>query len=163
VQVPEGRKVFFSLTVDENLTMGAYRSGRNKANRTREQVYELFPILKQRRRQTAGTLSGGEQQILAIGRGFMASPRIMLLDEPSLGLAPKIMDQVFGLIQEINRRGLTIVLVEQNARSALELADHAYVLENGRVVLEGPCSELSKNPRVETAYLGGSFLSDKED
>ncbi|MHB0885775.1 MAG: ABC transporter ATP-binding protein [Bacillota bacterium] len=155
VQVPEGRKVFSSLTVDENLTMGAYLSRRADAARTRQEVYTMFPILKQRAGQAAGTLSGGEQQMLAIGRGLMSLPKVMLLDEPSLGLAPKIVKQVFDLIQEINRRGVTIVLVEQNARKALAVADHAYVLENGHIVLEGSGAELASNPRVEAAYLGG--------
>ena len=155
VQVPEGRKVFTTLTVDENLTMGGYRASRHESNKTREEVYQMFPILKERRGQTAGTLSGGEQQMLSIGRGLMSSPRIMLLDEPSLGLAPKIVRQIFDLVQQINRRGTTLVLVEQNARTALAVAHYAYVLENGRVILEGTCSELSKNPRVEAAYLGG--------
>jgi len=155
VQVPEGRKVFATLTVDENLTMGGYRASRHDSNKTREQVYRMFPILQERRGQTAGTLSGGEQQMLSIGRGLMSSPRIMLLDEPSLGLAPKIVKQIFDLIGEINRRGTTLVLVEQNARTALAVADYAYVLENGRVIMEGTCSALSKNPRVEAAYLGG--------
>ncbi|MHB8926379.1 MAG: ABC transporter ATP-binding protein [Bacillota bacterium] len=155
VQVPEGRKVFSSLSVDENLTMGAYLTKRGDSNRTRQQVYEMFPILKQRSGQAAGTLSGGEQQMLAIGRGLMSSPKIILLDEPSLGLAPKIVTQVFDLIERINRSGVTIVLVEQNARKALAVADYAYVLENGRIVLEGTGAELARNPKVEAAYLGG--------
>lgn len=155
VQVPEGRKVFTTLTIDENLTMGGYRVSRRDSKKTREQVYQMFPILGERRDQTAGTLSGGEQQMLAIGRGLMSAPRIMLLDEPSLGLAPKIAKQIFDLIREINRRGTTLVLVEQNARTALAVAHYAYVLENGRVTLEGPCSDVSKNPQVEAAYLGG--------
>ncbi|HSR11149.1 MAG TPA: ABC transporter ATP-binding protein [Thermodesulfobacteriota bacterium] len=160
VQVPEGRKVFASLTVDENLTMGAYRSGHRETAQTRRQVYEMFPILKERSAQAAGTLSGGEQQMLSIGRGLMSSPRIMLLDEPSLGLAPKIVKQIFDLIREINRRGTTLVLVEQNARTALAVAHYGYVLENGRVILEGTCSDLSKNPQIETAYLGYSKTAD---
>ena len=155
VLVPEGRKVFSSLTVDENLTMGAYRVSHRDAGRTRHEIYEMFPILRERRNQAAGTLSGGEQQMLSIGRGMMSSPRIMLLDEPSLGLAPKIVKQIFDLVQEINRRGVTIALVEQNARKALGVADYAYVLENGRVTLDGTCSDLSRNPDVEAAYLGG--------
>jgi branched-chain amino acid transport system ATP-binding protein len=155
VHVPEGRKVFTTLTVDENLTMGGYRASRQDSKKIREQVYEMFPILNERRAQTAGTLSGGEQQMLSIGRGLMSAPRIMLLDEPSLGLAPKIAKQIFDLIREINRRGTTLVLVEQNARTALAVAHYAYVLENGRVSLEGPCSEVTKNPQVEAAYLGG--------
>ena len=153
VQVPEGRKVFTTLTVDENLTMGGYRVSRQESNKTREQVYQMFPILNERREQTAGTLSGGEQQMLSIGRGLMSSPRIMLLDEPSLGLAPKIVKQIFDLIQEINRRGTTLVLVEQNARTALAVAHYAYVLENGRVILEGTCSGSQQKPP------GGSRLS----
>jgi branched-chain amino acid transport system ATP-binding protein len=155
VQVPEGRKVFATLTVDENLTMGGYRASRHESNKTREQVYRMFPILLERRGQTAGTLSGGEQQMLSIGRGLMSSPRIILFDEPSLGLAPKIVKQIIDLIQEINRRGTTLILVEQNARTALAVAHYAYVLENGRVILEGACSELSRDPQVEAAYLGG--------
>jgi branched-chain amino acid transport system ATP-binding protein len=159
VQVPEGRKVFSSLTVDENLTMGAYRSGHAQAQKTRQKIYDMFPILKERSGQPAGTLSGGEQQMLSIGRGLMSSPRLMLLDEPSLGLAPKIVKQIFDLVQEINRGGVTIVLVEQNARTALAVADFAYVLENGRVVLSGTCSELANNPEIESAYLGGRASS----
>jgi branched-chain amino acid transport system ATP-binding protein len=154
VHVPEGRKVFTTLTVDENLSMGGYRASRRDAKKVREQVYQMFPILHERRGQTAGTLSGGEQQMLSIGRGLMSSPRIILLDEPSLGLAPKIAKQIFDLIGEINRRGTTLILVEQNARTALAVADYAYVFENGRVRLEGPCSEISKNSQVEAAYLG---------
>jgi branched-chain amino acid transport system ATP-binding protein len=161
VQVPEGRKVFTTLTIDENLTMGGYRANRQDSKKTREQVYQMFPILSERRDQTAGTLSGGEQQMLSIGRGLMSSPRIMLLDEPSLGLAPKIAKQIFDLIQEINQQGTTLVLVEQNARTALAVAHYAYVLENGRVTLEGPCSEVSKNPQVEAAYLGGRKPADQ--
>jgi branched-chain amino acid transport system ATP-binding protein len=155
VQVPEGRKVFSSLTVDENLTMGAYRAHRTQSRKTRQMIYEMFPILKERSNQTAGTLSGGEQQMLSMGRGLMSSPRIMLLDEPSLGLAPKIVRQIFDLVQEINRQGTTIVLVEQNARTALALAHYAYVLENGKVVLRGTGRDLAANPQVEAAYLGG--------
>ncbi len=155
VQVPEGRKVFSSLTVDENLTMGAYRTHRHQSREIRSRIYEMFPILKERSHQHAGTLSGGEQQMLSIGRGLMSSPKIMLLDEPSLGLAPKVVRQIFGLVQEINRQGMTVVLVEQNARTALALADYAYVLENGKVVLQGAAADLAKNPQVEAAYLGG--------
>jgi len=147
VQVPEGRKVFSSLTVDENLTMGAYRAHRTQSRKTRQMIYEMFPILKE--------LSGGEQQMLSMGRGLMSSPRIMLLDEPSLGLAPKIVRQIFDLVQEINRQGTTIVLVEQNARTALALAHYSYVLENGKVVLSGTGPDLAANPLVEAAYLGG--------
>ncbi len=155
VQVPEGRKVFSSLTVDENLTMGAHRAHRTDTRKTRRRIYEMFPLLRERAHQRAGTLSGGEQQMLAIGRGLMSSPRIMLLDEPSLGLAPKIVRQIADLIREINTEGTTIVLVEQNAHTALALAHYAYVLENGRVVLQGTGPDLANNPQVEAAYLGG--------
>jgi branched-chain amino acid transport system ATP-binding protein len=155
VQVPEGRKVFSSLTVDENLTMGAYRAHRTQSREIRSRIYDMFPILKERSHQAAGTLSGGEQQMLSIGRGLMSSPKIMLLDEPSLGLAPMVVRQIFDLIREINQRGMTVVLVEQNARTALALAHYAYVLENGRVVLKGTASDLARNPQVEAAYLGG--------
>ena len=154
-QVPEGRKVFSSLTIDENLTMGAYRVPHTQSQQTRKRIYEMFPILKERRNQAAGTLSGGEQQMLSIGRGLMSSPRIMLLDEPSLGLAPKIVKQIFDLISGINKEGKTIVLVEQNARTALAVAHYAYVLENGKIVLEGTCADMACNPQVEAAYLGG--------
>ena len=156
VHVPEGRKVFPSLTVDENLTMGAFLVRASEIVKRRQEVYRLFPILQERSAQAAGTLSGGQQQMMAIGRGLMAGPRLMLLDEPSLGLAPLIVRQMFELIQEINRnRGLTIVLVEQNARKALSVADYAYVLENGAIVLEGPGAELARDPKVEAAYMGG--------
>lgn len=156
VHVPEGRKVFPSLTVDENLTMGAFLVRASEIVKRRQEVYRLFPILQERSAQAAGTLSGGQQQMMAIGRGLMAGPRLMLLDEPSLGLAPLIVRQMFELIQEINRnRGVTIVLVEQNARKALSVADYAYVLENGAIVLEGPGAELARDPKVEAAYMGG--------
>ncbi len=155
VQVPEGRKIFPSLTVLENLELGSY-TARAKVERRQslERVYTLFPILGERRRQAAGTLSGGQQQMLAIGRALMALPRILMLDEPSLGLAPLIVQEIFGIIAEINRAGTTILLVEQNTRQALALAQRGYVLENGRVVLSGRGEDLLHNEHVRRAYLG---------
>ena len=155
VQVPEGRKIFPSLTVLENLELGSYRP-RAKAERRRslDRVFALFPILGERRRQPAGTLSGGQQQMLAIGRALMALPRILMLDEPSLGLAPLVVQEIFRIIAEINRAGTTILLVEQNTRQALALAQRGYVLENGRVVLVGRGRELLDNDHVRRAYLG---------
>jgi len=155
VQVPEGRKIFPSLTVRENLELGSYTSGA-KAERRRslDRVFTLFPILAERHRQAAGTLSGGQQQMLAIGRALMALPRILMLDEPSLGLAPIVVNEIFGIIAEINRAGTTILLVEQNTRQALALARRGYVLENGRVVLLGSGRELLDNDHVRRAYLG---------
>jgi branched-chain amino acid transport system ATP-binding protein len=154
--VPEGRKVFGTLTVEENLNLGAYKyrndSGRVQAGR--ERVYQLFPRLEERCKQLAGTLSGGEQQMLAIGRGLMSDPRVLLLDEPSLGLAPKLVQEIFRTITEINKQGVTILLVEQNARIALRVAERAYVLETGKVVLSGESRELRQDPRVQQAYLG---------
>jgi branched-chain amino acid transport system ATP-binding protein len=135
--------------------MGAYRAHRAQSREIRRRIYDMFPILRERSRQAAGTLSGGELQMLSIGRGLMSSPKIMLLDEPSLGLAPMVVRQIFALIREINQGGMTVVLVEQNARTALALAHYAYVLENGKVVLKGTGSDLARNPQVEAAYLGG--------
>jgi len=155
VQVPEGRKVFPSLTVRENLELGSYATrARAERGRSLERVFALFPILGERRRQAAGTLSGGQQQMLAIGRALMALPRILMLDEPSLGLAPMVVREIFRIIGEINRAGATILLVEQNTRQALALAHRGYVLENGRVVLVGPGRELLDNAHVRRAYLG---------
>jgi branched-chain amino acid transport system ATP-binding protein len=156
VQVPEGRRIFPRLTVAENLEMGAYRrSDADEVGRDRDAVYALFPILAERRRQSGGTLSGGEQQMLAIGRALMASPRLLLLDEPSLGLAPLVVQQIFGIIERMNReRGTTIFLVEQNAHLALRIAHRGYVLENGRVALAGTGAELLGNEAVRSAYLG---------
>ena len=155
VQVPEGRKIFPSLTVLENLELGSYTSrARAERRQTLERVFALFPILGERRRQVAGTLSGGQQQMLAIGRALMALPRILMLDEPSLGLAPMVVQEIFGIIAEINRTGTTILLVEQNTRQALALAQRGYVLENGRVALVGRGSELLDNEHVRRAYLG---------
>lgn len=152
---PEGRKVFTTLTVDENLMMGAFpREDRSKIEGTKEHVFELFPRLKERRSQYAGTLSGGEQQMLAIGRALMSAPKVLLLDEPSLGLAPIVIKDIFRELKKINGEGMTILLVEQNARQALMLSHRAYVIQTGRVIMEGPSSELITNPEVEAAYLG---------
>lgn len=155
--VPEGRRVFGTLSVEENLNLGGYtRRGRRQAvAEARERVYHLFPRLRERRAQLAGTLSGGEQQMLAIGRGLMASPRLLLLDEPSLGLAPKLVREIFRTVREINRQGVTVLLVEQNANLALRLAHRGYVLETGRLALGGAASELREDPRMREAYLGG--------
>jgi branched-chain amino acid transport system ATP-binding protein len=152
-QVPEGRRIFANLTVRENLQMGAYlRDPRDSS--AYERALALFPRLRERLGQSAGTLSGGEQQMLAIGRALMAQPRLLLLDEPSLGLAPLLVQQIFAIIQEINAQGTTIVLVEQNARQALRVAQRAYVLESGAVTLAGPAPELARDERVRRAYLG---------
>jgi branched-chain amino acid transport system ATP-binding protein len=155
VQVPEGRKIFPSLTVLENLELGSYVAAAKARRREGlEHVFTLFPRLKERERQAAGTMSGGEQQMLAIGRALMARPRVLMLDEPSLGLAPLIVKEIFRIIGEINRLGTTVLLVEQNTRQALALSRRGYVLENGRVVLEGTGAELLGNDHVKRAYLG---------
>ena len=155
VQVPEGRKIFPSLTVLENLELGSYVSAAKARRRDGlEQVFGLFPRLQERRGQAAGTMSGGEQQMLAIGRALMARPRVLMLDEPSLGLAPIVVKEIFRVIGEINRLGTTVLLVEQNTRQALALSRRGYVLENGRVVLEGSGAELLGNAHVKRAYLG---------
>jgi branched-chain amino acid transport system ATP-binding protein len=155
VQVPEGRKIFPSLTVLENLELGSYVAAAKARRREGlEHVFTLFPRLKERERQAAGTMSGGEQQMLAIGRALMARPRVLMLDEPSLGLAPIIVKEIFRIIGEINRLGTTVLLVEQNTRQALALSRRGYVLENGRVVLEGSGAELLGNEHVKRAYLG---------
>ena len=155
--VPEGRMVFANLTVAENLALGAYlQHDRDLNERTREHVFTLFPRLKERLKQTAGTLSGGEQQMLAIGRALMGQPKFLMLDEPSLGIAPRLVSTIFEKIVEINRvEGLTILLVEQNAHLALEVSTHAYVLETGLITVSGPSSELRDDPRAKAAYLGG--------
>ena len=156
VQVPEGRRLFGTLTVRENLDMGAFTRGDVKGiEETRRTVHRLFPILASREKQLAGTLSGGEQQMLAIGRALMGAPRLLLLDEPSLGLAPLLVREIFRTLRAINEAGTTILLVEQNARAALGLANRAYVLATGSVVLEGPSAALREDPGVRKAYLGG--------
>lgn len=154
VQVPEGRKVFSGLTVKENLLLGGALLKPKELEQNLERIFVLFPVLKERARQFAGTLSGGEQQMLAIGRGLMSNPKVMLLDEPSLGLAPLVVNSVFNLIKEIRDSKITVLLVEQNARKALALCDQAYVLENGRIVMSGRGLELLDSPEVKKAYLG---------
>jgi len=158
-QVPEGRQVFKPLSVEENLELGAYlrfrKEGRGAIKKGLEEVYALFPVLLERRKQMAGTLSGGEQQMLAIGRALMAKPRLLLLDEPSMGLAPLVVQEIFTVIENLRReKKTTILLVEQNARVALKMADRGYVLETGKVILEGIASELLENKEVQRAYLG---------
>jgi len=153
--VPEGRAIFANLTVLENLEMGAYlQKDRTRNAQSLERVFTLFPRLKERRKQAGGTLSGGEQQMLAIGRALMARPRLLLLDEPSLGLAPLLVHAIFGAIDAINKEGTTILLVEQNANAALRHSHRAYVLETGRIVMEGPSQQVAADPRVKEAYLG---------
>lgn len=153
--VPEGRLLFPRLTVKENLLMGAYiKRAREKLDETLEWVYEIFPILKERSKQKAGTLSGGEQQMLAIGRSLMSRPKLLMLDEPSLGLAPILVTKVFEIVERLRSEGVTILLVEQNVRHALELADMAYVLETGRIIMEGKAKELLHDDYIKKAYLG---------
>jgi branched-chain amino acid transport system ATP-binding protein len=155
-QVPEGRRIFANMTVEENLELGAYiRSDKSGIRKDIDKVFERFSRLGERRSQIAGTLSGGEQQMLAIGRGLMSQPRLMLLDEPSMGLAPLLVKEIFSIIKEINASGTTILLVEQNAHMALSIAHHAYVLETGRITLSGTAKELSESEAVRKAYLGG--------
>ena len=153
--VPEGRRIFNRLTVVENLEMGAYTRGDPQIASDMEHVFTTFPRLKERRTQVAGTLSGGEQQMLAIGRALMARPRLLLLDEPSLGLAPLLVERIFEVIARLKSEGVTLLLVEQNAHMALEVADRAYVMETGRIKLSGSAAELAADPEVERAYLGG--------
>ncbi|MFP1756941.1 high-affinity branched-chain amino acid ABC transporter ATP-binding protein LivF [Lonsdalea quercina] len=153
--VPEGRRVFSRMTVEENLAMGGFFAEREQYDARLERVYTLFPRLRERRAQRSGTMSGGEQQMLAIGRALMSQPRLLLLDEPSLGLAPIVIQQIFNTIQQLREEGMTIFLVEQNANQALRLADRGYVLENGRVVLEDTGAALLANEAVRSAYLGG--------
>ncbi|WP_071141741.1 ABC transporter ATP-binding protein [Acidaminococcus timonensis] len=156
VQVPEGRHVFAEMTVMENLDMGAYlRKDKDEVARDKEKVFLKFPRLKERVGQLAGTLSGGEQQMLAMGRALMSRPQLLLLDEPSMGLAPLLVREIFSIIKEINEEGTTVLLVEQNANMALSIADRAYVLETGRVVLSGSAAELAASEAVQKAYLGG--------
>ncbi len=155
-QVPEGRQCFAELTVAENLALGAYLvPDRGETARRQEGVLARFPRLRERLGQLAGSMSGGEQQMLAIGRALMGAPRLLLLDEPSMGLAPLFVEEIFAIIAALKAEGTTILLVEQNASAALDIADHAYVLENGRVVLSGPAAEVANNPAVAAAYLGG--------
>ncbi len=155
VHSPEGRRVFPRMTVAENLELGAYiRNDTAGIARDAERVFELFPVLLERRQQAAGTLSGGEQQMLAVGRAMMSQPKLLLLDEPSLGLAPLIVKKIFEVVQTLNQQGTTILLVEQNARMALKIANRGYVLETGEVTMTGPAAELLADPRVQSAYLG---------
>ncbi len=153
--VPEGRRVFLQMTVEENLEMGGYIRSGKEIEAGLERVYGLFPRLRERRRQIAGTLSGGEQQMLAMGRALMSSPKLMMLDEPSMGLAPILVDQIFEIIQSLHRHGTTILLVEQNAQMALSVADRGYVLETGKIVKSAPAADLLHDDAVRAAYLGG--------
>ena len=154
VMVPEGRRIFLGLTVEENLEMGAYTRPKAEIKESLEKVYELFPRLKERRTQIGGTLSGGEQQMLAMGRSLMAKPKLIMLDEPSMGLAPLLVDLIFEIIADLHRGGATILLVEQNAQAALSIADRAYVMETGNIVKTGKGSELISDPDIKKAYLG---------
>lgn len=154
-QVPEGRRIFLQMSVQENLEMGAYTQSAAWADEELERVYAQFPRLSERRKQTAGTLSGGEQQMLAIGRALMSRPKLLMLDEPSMGLAPILVEQIFDIIRELHKAGTTILLVEQNAQMALSVADRAYVLETGRISLSGTGAELAASDEVRKAYLGG--------
>ncbi len=153
--VPEGRRIFQQLTVKENLEMGAYTRPKSEVKASMENVFERFPRLKEREKQVAGTLSGGEQQMLAMGRALMSRPKLMMLDEPSMGLSPLLVQQIFDIIKELNDAGTTILLVEQNAKMALSIADRAYVLETGKIVMEGNAKEMLSDPSVKRAYLGG--------
>ncbi len=154
-QVPEGRRIFLTMTVEENLEMGAYTQGTKGIPEDLASVYEQFPRLKERRKQIAGTLSGGEQQMLAMGRALMSHPKLLMLDEPSMGLAPILVDQIFDIIKDLHKKGTTILLVEQNAQMALSIADRAYVLETGKVILSGTGKELAMSDEIRKAYLGG--------
>jgi branched-chain amino acid transport system ATP-binding protein len=153
-QVPEGRHIFPRMTVRENLEMGAFLEDTRRLDEDMARVFAMFPVLEERNRQLGGTLSGGEQQMLAIGRALMSRPKLLLLDEPSLGLAPIIVSRIFKIIEEINSQGTTILLVEQNAKAALRLATRAYVMESGKIVMQGPASELANDPGIKKAYLG---------
>ncbi len=155
-QVPEGRRVFSGLTVQDNLMMGAYtrKDGKDAVQNDLDMVYDLLPRLKERRGQAAGTLSGGEQQMLAIGRALMCKPKMLLMDEPSMGLSPLLVKEIFQIIRDVNRQGVTVLLVEQNAKMALEVANRAYVLETGKIKMEGEATELANNIEVRKAYLG---------
>ena len=153
-QVPEGRRIFAQLTVQDNLEMGAYLRTDNKINEDLEKVYQRFPRLKERRNQLAGTLSGGEQQMLAMGRALMSKPTLLLLDEPSMGLSPILVNEIFDIIKSINKDGVTVLLVEQNANKALSIADRAYVLETGNVIVSGKAADVANDSKVREAYLG---------
>ena len=153
--MPEGRRIFLQMSVEENLEMGAYTQSSAGVEADLEKVYAQFPRLKERRRQIAGTLSGGEQQMLAIGRALMSHPRLLMLDEPSMGLAPILVEQIFDIIRQLHEEGTTILLVEQNAQMALSIADRAYVLETGKISLSGTGRELAESESVRKAYLGG--------
>ncbi len=154
VMVPEGRGIFARMSIDENLRMGAYLRRDTEVDADIDAVYVRFPRLKERHRQLAGTLSGGEQQMLAMGRALLARPKLLLLDEPTMGLAPLIVDQIFEVVRDVHAQGVTVLLVEQNAQRALQMADRAYVLDSGELVLEGPAQELLADERVQAAYLG---------
>jgi len=154
IHVPEGRRIFPNMTVAENLDLGCYRRARRHRAQNRERVYGIFPRLAERQRQSAGTLSGGEQQMLAIGRGLMAEPVLLILDEPSLGLSPLLVEELFALIRRINQEGIALLLVEQNVVQSLEVAQRAYVLDNGAIVLQGSAAEVRDNPDLKRAYLG---------
>ena len=154
-QVPEGRRIFLQMSVEENLEMGAYTQGGRSMDTDLERVYEQFPRLKERFKQVAGTLSGGEQQMLAMGRALMSHPKLLMLDEPSMGLAPILVEQIFDIIQSLHKNGSTILLVEQNAQMALSIADRAYVLETGKITVSGTGKELLASPEIKKAYLGG--------
>lgn len=154
VQVPEGRHLFSHMTVQENLELGSFRRGRPERRHTLQDVYDMFPRLDERRRQLAGTLSGGEQQMLAVGRALMTRPKLLMLDEPSLGLAPLIVEDIFRIVREVREAGTTVLIVEQNAVQTLRMADHGYVMENGEIVLEGSGEALLNNEEIRTAYLG---------
>ena len=153
--VPEGRRLFTHMTVQDNLELGAYRAGaRSKTRETLEEVFSLLPVLEERKAQIAGSMSGGQQQMVAIGRALMARPRLLLMDEPSLGLSPRIVGDMFQIIRRINERGVAVMLVEQNIHQALEVAHHAYVIEQGRIVTSGKPQSLLSNPQIREAYLG---------
>jgi branched-chain amino acid transport system ATP-binding protein len=154
IHVPEGRRIFPNMTVRENLDMGAYRRGRARRGDNRARVFAIFPRLAERQSQRAGTLSGGEQQMLAIGRGLMAEPELLILDEPSLGLSPLLVEELFALIRAIHAQGIAILLIEQNVVQSLEVAQRAYILDNGRFVLEGPAADIGSDPELKRAYLG---------
>lgn len=159
--VPEGRQIFSSMSVDDNLLLGSYasysRSMKPEIEARLESVLDLFPILRRRGKQLAGALSGGEQQMLAIARALMSDPKLILLDEPSMGLAPRIVEEIFQTIEELRRRSMTVLLIEQNARMALDLADRGYVVETGQIVMEGDCGDLKRNCEIERAYLGKAY------